>query len=74
MSLPSDIARCPGRANAGPAGAWPFPQWQTDCLDCARRIAGIADYTSGAQRVLWMEPPAADPCPEILRSKEPRRG
>lgn len=70
MSLPRDIARCPGRERQVPEGEWPFPRYDADCLlHCERRRQGIADFMTGAD-VVWMEPPKETPCPEILRSKK----
>ncbi len=64
MSLPADIARCPGNGTkrGEPDG---------DCLSCARRQAGIADYIAG-KSCDWMEPPEQVPCPDRLTPKEPR--
>jgi len=62
VSLPADVARCPG-VDWDPFGVQP------DCLGCIRRTQGIADYTAGA-KVAWMEPPAnVNPCPERLEPK-----
>lgn len=44
MTLPNDIARCPG-AGSDAEG------WREGCDTCARRTAGGGDY------VAWMEPP-----------------
>jgi hypothetical protein len=63
MSLPREIARCPGMRGE----AWPFPR--QDCLGCARRTEGIRDYMLGAA-VAWMEPPKEAPCPERLEPKK----
>jgi hypothetical protein len=62
MSLPRDIHRCIGfgTAEGKPDG---------DCLDCARRVAGIADYVHGDRSVLWMAPKTERPCPERLEPK-----
>jgi hypothetical protein len=62
MSLPADIARCPG-VDWDPFGVEPH------CLDCARRTEGIRDYMAGA-RVVWMEAPLVMPCPERLEPKK----
>lgn len=62
MSLPADIARCPGEM-------WPGFGHQPQCIDCARRTEGISDYMAGA-KVAWMEPPKETPCPERLEPKQ----
>lgn len=70
MSLPATIARCPGQNSDAPAGEWPFPRQQQDCLmQCARRRQGIADYMAG-EKVTWMAAPAEVPCPEMLRAEK----
>jgi hypothetical protein len=56
MSLPANIERCPGRRREVKPGEWPFPSLEQDCIDCARRREGIADYMAGAG-VQWMTPP-----------------
>lgn len=63
MSLPADIHRCIGRGTAE-------GQPDGDCLKCARRQQGIADYMAGVDRVWWMQPPTGDPCPEFLEPKK----
>lgn len=62
MSLPADIHRCRGIGT---------DEGQPDqsCLDCERRIAGIADYMAG-RRGWWMAPPTERPCPEKLEQKK----
>jgi hypothetical protein len=64
MSLPADIARCPGIPCTNALG------WTThhECVNCARRTEGIRDYMAGAN-VAWMEPPTEAPCPERLEPK-----
>jgi hypothetical protein len=70
VSLPNDIARCPGQTvPAGPEAAWPFPERREDCLGCARRTEGIRDYLAGA-RVAWMHAPQEFPCSEKLEPKK----
>lgn len=68
--LPPEIARCPGRDREVKEGDWPFPSGDPACVKCARRVAGIADYMSGAA-VTWMEQaPKGEPCPERLGMKK----
>jgi hypothetical protein len=62
VSLPRDIARCPGEM-------WPVFGHQPPCIDCARRTEGIRDYMAGA-KVAWMEPPKETPCQERLEPKK----
>jgi hypothetical protein len=45
MTLPADVARCPGYQAEG--------QWREGCDDCLRRTSPPAD----PERVLWMAPP-----------------
>jgi hypothetical protein len=71
MTLPSSVARCPGQITANVTDAWPFPREMPDCLTCARRTQGIADYMAGA-KVEWMKPPLETPCPEKLAHKQKR--
>jgi len=47
MTLPADIARCPG-AGSDAEG------WREGCEHCLRRTSPPADQ----DRVLWMQPPA----------------
>lgn len=62
MTLPREIARCPGQwYELAGIGRTVLPQ----CLDCARRLAAIADYVAGVD-VEWMEPGAETPCPQRL--------
>ena len=44
MTLPHDIARCPGVQHDG--------EWREGCDDCMRRTS------PGGERQAWMEPPA----------------
>lgn len=44
MTLPNDIARCPGFGSDAEG-------WRDGCEDCQRRTAGGGDY------VAWMIPP-----------------
>lgn len=60
--LPADVHRCVG---IGTEQGQPL----ADCLDCARRQEGIADYMAG-RRVLWMAPRKEQPCPEQLLPKK----
>ena len=62
MTLPADIARCPGYV-AGHR----FPD--EECVTCARRIEGVRDYIGG-HRVAWMDPPQERPCPARLEQKK----
>lgn len=62
MPLPADIHRCIGQ---GTAQGEP----RLDCLDCARRKQGIADYMAGV-RCWWMEPPTQQPCPEFMEERK----
>lgn len=59
MSLPADIARCPGRV-----------EWRKDgelrsreCDTCARRITPIVE----GERIVHIGPPAQTPCPMRIR-------
>ena len=45
MTLPADVARCPGDQAEG--------VWREGCDDCLRRTSPPAD----PERVLWMTPP-----------------
>lgn len=69
MTLPRDIARCPGEMYVPPTMY--FACLPDECMRCARRIAGIGDYMHGAD-VVWMVPPGKTPCPERLEPKEKR--
>lgn len=62
MTLAMDIPRCRGYGTAE-------GQPDSDCLGCARRVDGISDYMAGRE-VLWMAPPTAKPCPEMLEAKK----
>lgn len=63
MSLPHDIHRCRGfRAEDETLAA--------SCVNCERRIDGIADYMRGARDILWMAPTQQEPCPEALLPKK----
>jgi hypothetical protein len=57
MSLPRDIARCPG-AEWEPFGVQPY------CLDCARR------QQDDDESLVWIDPPDAEPCPMRLERAE----
>jgi hypothetical protein len=63
MTLARDIARCIGY---GTAEGKP----ESECLDCDRRTAGIAEYVHGERAVLWMAPPSERPCPEKLEARK----
>lgn len=65
--LPAEIARCPGEMYVPPT--LDFACLPDECLHCARRIEGIADYMSGA-KVVWMLPPGTTPCSERLEPKK----
>lgn len=67
MNLPRDIARCPGEMYVAPA--MDFACLPDECMRCARRIQGIADYMSGAD-VTWMTPTGETPCPDRLEPKK----
>lgn len=69
MSLPSDVARCPGKRRVTQPGEWPFPTQMDECVNCARRIAGLSAYLH-SEDVQWMTPPAAEPCAEKLEPKK----
>jgi hypothetical protein len=64
MNLPRDIARCHGISHDSPGGVITHQ----DCIDCARRVEGIADYMAG-EAVVWMEPPKETPCGDRLAYK-----
>ena len=53
MSLPADVARCPGKRDED---EWPFKGDYEQCLDCLRRLEGVHAYVH-ASPVLWMRPP-----------------
>lgn len=59
MSLPKDIARCPGDIYIPPT--MDFACLSAECQECARRSEGIRDYMAGAD-VVWMVPPERMPC------------
>jgi hypothetical protein len=67
VSLPADIARCPGEMYVPPT--MDFACMSSECNDCARRTEGVRDYMAGAQ-VAWMVPPGKVPCPERLEPKK----
>jgi hypothetical protein len=62
VTLPADIHRCRGLGTES-------GQPDASCLDCERRIAGIADYLAG-RRCWWMPVPTEQPCPEKLEGKK----
>lgn len=70
MSLPRDIARCPGEMYIPPT--MDFACMPAECQECARRSEGVRDYMAGAD-VVWMVPPGKAPCPDRLEPKGPRQ-
>jgi hypothetical protein len=66
MTLAADIARCIGIGTAEGAP-------DSECLDCERRTAGIAEYVHGGHSILWMPVPQKRPCPEKLVPLERKR-
>lgn len=66
MSLPANVARCPGEMYVPPT--MDFACQPAECRTCARRAVGIADYMAGA-KVQWMEPSGKTPCPDRLEPK-----
>jgi hypothetical protein len=58
MTLPADIARCPGHG-AGPTGH----QVRVECVNCARRLA------PRAWPAKMMEPPPEFPCRSHLKER-----
>lgn len=69
MNLPNDIARCRGRKAEVKTGDWPFPSTDAECVNCARRLAGVGNFVRG-EAVNWMEPPTGSPCPEKMEPKK----